>query len=53
MYVASAPDPDERTFYDAFDATAYWCTSTQKALGPDGKPVHADACRDGRECCEH
>lgn len=53
MYVTSAPDPDERTFYDAFDATAYWCTSTQKALGPDGKPVHADACRDGRECCEH
>ena len=41
MYVLSVPDPAELAFYDAYDATAYWCTKTQKPLGPDGRPVHA------------
>jgi hypothetical protein len=49
MYVTSAPDPDERTFYDAYD----WCTCTQKARGPDGGLAHPDSCSDGRACCEH
>jgi len=53
MYVMSEPDTDERLFYDKFDATAYWCTCTQKAWGPDGKPVTADTCRPGRGCCAH
>jgi hypothetical protein len=53
MYVMSVPDPDESKFYDSYDATAYWCTCTQKGIGPDGQPVHADRCRPGRECCEH
>jgi hypothetical protein len=51
MYVLTVDDPDERTFYDSYDATAYWCTKTMKALGPDGNPVHADTCRHGRGCC--
>ena len=53
MHVTSVPDPDERRFYDAFDATAYWCTCTQKAIGPDGSPANADSCKPGRSCCEH
>lgn len=53
MYVLTIVDPDERKFYDPFDATAYWCTKTMRGLGPDGKPVHRDQCQDGRGCCEH
>ena len=52
MFVTSGPDPDEFRFYDKYDATAYWCTCTQKAIGPDGQPVHADACKPGRQCCD-
>jgi hypothetical protein len=52
MYVLSAPDPDEFAFYDRYNATAYWCTCTQQAVGPDGRPVHPDECRSGRVCCE-
>jgi hypothetical protein len=48
MYVMSVVDPAEFQFYDKYDATAYWCTKTQKPLGPDGKPAHASACQDGR-----
>jgi hypothetical protein len=51
MYVLSVADPDDTSYYDRYDATAYWCTRTQKPYGPDGKPAHADACRHGRECC--
>jgi hypothetical protein len=51
MYVTSVPDPDERNFYDRYDATAYWCTCTQKSRGPDGQVAHADTCKPGRECC--
>lgn len=36
---------------DGGAATAYWCTCTQKALGPDGGSVSADTCKPGRECC--
>ena len=53
MYVMSVPDPDEHRFYDAYDGTVYWCALTQKSLGPDNQPVHADACQQGRGCCEH
>jgi hypothetical protein len=51
MYVLSVPDEHETSYYDRYDATAYWCTCTQKPYGPDGKPAHADACTSGRECC--
>ena len=37
MYVMTIPDPDEFKFYDRYDATHYWCTCTQRALGPDGR----------------
>ncbi len=53
MYVLSLDDPDEFTFYDKYDATAYWCLHTQKALGPDGRPVHPEHCQMGRDCCKH
>ncbi len=53
MYVTSVPDPDEGLFYDRFDATAYWCSCTQKALGPDDRPAHAETCKPGRACCDH
>lgn len=54
MYVMSAPDPAEFAFYDRYDATAYWCIRTQKALGPDGQSVHPSTCGHGggRGCCE-
>jgi hypothetical protein len=54
MYVITVPDADEFTFYDRYDATAYWCTCTQKALGPDREPVHPSTCtqQSGRSCCE-
>jgi hypothetical protein len=53
MYVTSTPDPAEAEFCGRYDATAYWCTCTMKAIGPDGQPVHADNCRsgNGRACC--
>lgn len=51
MYVLTVVDPDETSFYDRYDATAFWCTRTQKPYGPDGKPAHADSCCAGRECC--
>jgi len=51
MYVLRDPADDENACYDAYDATVYWCTRTQKALGPDGKPVSHSACIHGRECC--
>ena len=51
MYVLSVPEPTD--FHDPFDATAYWCTKTQKPLGPDGGTAHADTCKGGRECCSH
>jgi hypothetical protein len=51
MYVTSLSSPDEDSFHDKYDATVYWCTRTQKALGPDGAPAHADTCKHGRECC--
>ncbi len=52
MYVMAEPDPKESKYFDAYDATAYWCLRTQRAVGPDGLPVHADTCRMGRGCCE-
>ncbi len=49
MYVLSVPEPTD--FHDAYDATAYWCTRTQKPIGPDGGLARADTCKRGRECC--
>jgi hypothetical protein len=52
MYLNAVVDPDEATFYDAYDATAFWCVSTQTGFGPDGEPVRADLCHSGRGCCK-
>lgn len=53
MYVTSVPDPGDSQYAGTYNATAYWCTCTQKALGPDGQPVHPDRCHagSGRACC--
>jgi hypothetical protein len=53
MFVTSGPDPDEFTFYDKYDGTAYWCVETQRAFGPDGHPVRPDCCSGERDCCKH
>ena len=54
MYVMAVQDPDEFTFYDRYDATAYWCACTQSGFGPDREVVSGDACAHGtgRRCCE-
>jgi hypothetical protein len=52
MYVLRDGTDDADACYDAYDATVYWCTRTQKALGPDGKLVSQTACTHGRECCK-
>ena len=51
MYLATAVDPAERTFYDTYDAAAYWCVDTQTGFGPDGQPVRPDTCPGERGCC--
>ena len=52
MYVQSIVDPAEATFYDQYDAAAYWCSATQTGFGPDGQPVRPDICKSGRGCCK-
>jgi hypothetical protein len=51
MYVNAVTDPDESTFYDKYEAAAYWCVATQSGFGPDGHPVRPDVCQSGRGCC--
>jgi len=51
MYINPVADPDEQTLYDPYDASAYWCVSTQTGFGPDGEPVRPDVCCEGRKCC--
>jgi hypothetical protein len=51
MYIQSVVDPAERTFYDPYEASAYWCVLTQNGLGPDREPVRPDTCCSGRCCC--
>jgi hypothetical protein len=51
MYLNPLVDPDEGTFYDPYDATAFWCVSTQTGFGPDGEPVRPDLCHTERCCC--
>jgi hypothetical protein len=52
MYVQSIMDPAEATFYDQYDAAAYWCSATQTGFGPDGEPVRPDVCNGTRGCCK-
>ena len=51
MYINAVVDPDEATFYDKYDQTAWWCVFTQTGLGPDRQPVGPGTCCDGRDCC--
>ena len=53
MYVTSTPYPEELTFYDAYDSTAYGCVETPPAFGPDGHPARPDCCSGERDCCKH
>jgi hypothetical protein len=50
MYLNAVVDPDEATFYDPYDCSAFWCVTTQTGFGPDGQPVRDDLCRSGRRC---
>ena len=52
MYIASVVDPAEATFYDSYEASAYWCVNTHSGFGPDGHPVRPDICCGGRGCCK-
>ena len=54
MYVMAAEDPADFQFYDRYDATAYWCASTQRGFGPDRAAVDPSHCGHGggRACCE-
>jgi hypothetical protein len=52
MYINAVVDPDERTFYDPYETSAYWCVTTQSGFGPDGEPVRPDVCCSGRGCCK-
>lgn len=52
MYMNAVVDPDESTFYDKYDNSAFWCVTTQTGFGPDGEPVRADLCCAQRECCK-
>jgi hypothetical protein len=53
MYIQTVVDPDESTFYDPYETSAYWCGITQTGFGPDRQPVRADTCNGHRGCCEH
>jgi hypothetical protein len=52
MYINPVVDPEEAALYDPYDATAYWCVTTQTGFGPDGEPVRADLCCGERGCCK-
>ena len=43
------PDEHEQKV-EWYDATTWWCAETQKALGPDFKPVHSRWCTSKRPC---
>jgi hypothetical protein len=53
MYIQTTVDPEEATFYDRYDNSAFWCTTTQTGFGPDGNPVRPDSCCSDRGCCQH
>jgi hypothetical protein len=53
MYVFAEPTPETEAYAEEIEATAFWCSCTQKAFGPDGQPVGARHCGTGRSCCEH
>ncbi len=52
MYISAVVDPDEATFYDTYDQTAYWCALTQTGFGPDREPVRPETCKRNRGCCK-
>ena len=52
MYIPALVDPDEATFYDSYETSAYWCAMTQTGFGPDGEPVRPDSCCHDRGCCK-
>ena len=43
------PDGD-RIFKPDDSAACYTCLKTQRPVGPDGRPVDAESCGDGRGC---
>jgi hypothetical protein len=53
MFVTAVPYPEEESFYDKYEGTAYWCAETQVGFGPDGHPVNVHECTGERGCCKH
>lgn len=37
---------------DARNAGPFWCSRTQRLVGPDGQLVTSETCRPGRSCCQ-
>jgi hypothetical protein len=52
-HVDSHSEEELSVYRDPIEATAFWCACTQKNFGPDGMPVTAELCAEGRGCCEH
>lgn len=50
MFV-SGGRPDEPDMLP-YDATIWWCSRTQKQVGPDDQPCHDSECVQGRGCFE-
>jgi hypothetical protein len=50
MYVTAENAPDPHML--PYDATVWWCTLTQKPLGPDFMPCNGGECVAGRPCFE-
>lgn len=48
MFIQIEPDEGFQYSNDGF----YWCSHTQRCLGPDGKVVTKEACTPGRSCFE-
>jgi hypothetical protein len=53
MYVMSDDSAELMAEREEISATAFWCVCTQRPFGPDGLPVSARDCVQGRTCCEH
>lgn len=53
MYVFAERLAEAAEYAEEIEATAFWCACTQKPFGPDGEPVGAASCCEGRGCCDH
>ena len=45
------PDHDHPESLEAQKYGPFWCAMTQSVIGPDGKTVGLEDCREARGCC--